>query len=235
MNKILITFFILLSSNVAQSAIYKIEILGTLTETTESNLDYVWSLNGANYHATYIIDDSDHSYRNFRTFEVTEYDLKSATLKLSGSDFDNIYQGGGNTLCCGNDFVITDFIEGVAAVDQINVLQGTDIGESTFRWGGNLHFPLSLFNFDGNPDFPALLQFAEYTGGSFLMDTTYREEIIPRITTFGLGGGGKRYKFTDVEYRDYSPTFSVTVVPTPAAVWLFGSALIGLVGIKRKR
>ena len=34
---------------------------------------------------------------------------------------------------------------------------------------------------------------------------------------------------------DYSDTVSIAVVPVPAAVWLFGSGLLGLVGVARRR
>ncbi|MGB5472528.1 MAG: DNRLRE domain-containing protein [Gammaproteobacteria bacterium] len=34
---------------------------------------------------------------------------------------------------------------------------------------------------------------------------------------------------------DYAPTLSITTVPVPAAVWLFGSGLLGLIGVARRR
>ena len=34
--------------------------------------------------------------------------------------------------------------------------------------------------------------------------------------------------------EEYCPTDTVNAVPIPAAVWLFGSALLGLLGVKRK-
>jgi len=37
------------------------------------------------------------------------------------------------------------------------------------------------------------------------------------------------------EYQFYIETMEVAAVPIPAAAWLFGSALIGLAGIKRKK
>lgn len=45
---------------------------------------------------------------------------------------------------------------------------------------------------------------------------------------FGSGGGGGAPKFDDA-YLDIQP------VPVPAAVWLFGSGLVGLVGVARRK
>jgi len=39
----------------------------------------------------------------------------------------------------------------------------------------------------------------------------------------------------DWKLADDSLTFGVSAVPVPAAVWMFGSALLGLVGVSRKR
>lgn len=36
-------------------------------------------------------------------------------------------------------------------------------------------------------------------------------------------------------FAGFSPYFSVTTVPVPAAAWLFGSGLLGLVGVARRR
>jgi len=36
-------------------------------------------------------------------------------------------------------------------------------------------------------------------------------------------------------FTGFSPYFSVTAVPVPAAAWLFGSGLLGLVGVARRR
>jgi hypothetical protein len=37
------------------------------------------------------------------------------------------------------------------------------------------------------------------------------------------------------EATEYHSTFTVSAVPIPAAVWMFGSAILGLVGVARRR
>ena len=46
-------------------------------------------------------------------------------------------------------------------------------------------------------------------------------------------GESEWLKFSEVQiYADFTPT---TVVPIPAAVWLFGSGLLGLIGVARRK
>jgi len=45
---------------------------------------------------------------------------------------------------------------------------------------------------------------------------------------FGSGGGGGAPKFDDA-------SLTIQAIPVPAAVWLFGSGLVGLVGVARRR
>jgi hypothetical protein len=49
-----------------------------------------------------------------------------------------------------------------------------------------------------------------------------------------LGGGNWKLSNGVVGVGGYDFTFNVAVVPVPAAVWLFGSAL-GLMGLARRR
>lgn len=71
---------------------------------------------------------------------------------------------------------------------------------------------------------------------------------IPVLAVFDCGAGGAGDACTGVSgypmqvgpFPNQNPTFSGTVaavsaVPVPAAVWLFGSGLVGLAGIARRR
>ena len=73
------------------------------------------------------------------------------------------------------------------------------------------------------------------------------ESIGPTIFNIGPDvGGGVTLQFTvicggastctsDYSFDNISITADVAAVPVPAAVWLFGSGLIGLVGIARRK
>jgi PEP-CTERM motif-containing protein len=54
-----------------------------------------------------------------------------------------------------------------------------------------------------------------------------------QIYTIYLGGfmGGN---WTDTR-NDYQLTISTSTVPVPGAIWLFGSALAGFMGVKRRK
>ena len=57
------------------------------------------------------------------------------------------------------------------------------------------------------------------------------------ITLDGDGTGTPGTAMTAGPFVGFSPTFSgiATAVPVPAAVWLFGSGLLGLVGVARRK
>ena len=63
--------------------------------------------------------------------------------------------------------------------------------------------------------------------------------VSPTDVTIGLFDNGSPRLWADSDgLIDVNPTFiggSVTVVPVPAAVWLFGSGLIGLIGVARRK
>jgi hypothetical protein len=70
---------------------------------------------------------------------------------------------------------------------------------------------------------------ANYGGGpqAWDMDWSWGSEAVPlEYAGFSIGLSAQ-----DV---GYSVTLTPSAVPVPAAVWLFGSGLLGLVGIRRK-
>jgi hypothetical protein len=66
--------------------------------------------------------------------------------------------------------------------------------------------------------------------------TTAFLEIVHAIGPIGTGPGGEDWTAGTVIIDDvYLGVEAPSQVPVPAAAWLFGSALLGLVGIKRKK
>ena len=49
------------------------------------------------------------------------------------------------------------------------------------------------------------------------------------------GDGVAGAKMVDGPFIDFSANFSLSAVPVPPSVWLFGSGLMGLVGIARRK
>lgn len=52
---------------------------------------------------------------------------------------------------------------------------------------------------------------------------------------YRLGSYGMRKNGSDPSYLNYKWSMNVSAVPVPAAAWLFGSGLIGLVGFARRK
>ena len=50
-----------------------------------------------------------------------------------------------------------------------------------------------------------------------------------------VGGIGQRYYYTPTAHPGTFAVATLSPVPVPAAVWLFGTALIGFVGMSRRR
>ena len=75
--------------------------------------------------------------------------------------------------------------------------------------------------------------------GNFLADVTYTGGSLAG----GLTSGRIEGQFTNATSGDFSGAFNADsviakvgpVVPVPAAVWLFGSGLLGLVGVARRK
>jgi hypothetical protein len=93
---------------------------------------------------------------------------------------------------------------------------------------GLLRFNTSfLFDSVDNLLIPSVINYQDAFafGLSFNIDTCSNLDCSLKDTVIGLGIG---------DINDIT-SFSITAVPIPAAVWLFGSGLLGLIGIARIR
>lgn len=67
----------------------------------------------------------------------------------------------------------------------------------------------------------------------YSVDMVITPDMVGDNLTFGFGAISTEYNGSGVFYDNLS--FAQVVVPVPAAVWLFGSGLVGLVGLARRR
>lgn len=105
-------------------------------------------------------------------------------------------------------------------------LSGFDVG----NFGTSVTLP-SISISDGVMDLFAqadiVLPATSFTHTSFDFSPFTASQLILQVDITGLGGNSDNIGLDNIE-------FSQVVVPVPAAVWMFGSALLGLMGIRRR-
>lgn len=128
------------------------------------------------------------------------------TVVVSGSpgDVDGTYSRSNHSMVVRTDF------NGFGAISFGNVT--STVSDPVTNTGGFIFFPLPQITFGviGDTSLPI---------GDFTSD-------VVGVWSTGTAGGGS--------YRGSVSNLSGTVVPLPAAIWLFGTGLIGLVGISRR-
>lgn len=119
--------------------------------------------------------------------------------------------------------------------------------------------PLATYDFDSDSDIFNLsynitvgnYDFTEQTAESFVSEFTVADPAnVEDISAFFFQAGDSSFNDLDISYGTsggiwsatdaassnvISGTFTVSAVPVPAAVWMFGSAMLGLAGFKRKK
>lgn len=106
----------------------------------------------------------------------------------------------------------------------------------------------SFFAVEQGPQITAINSAATYLGSALVgagAGASQGDDILDDLggAIFGgsgfigaLGPGTYTFWFQETAAEvDYSLNFQVSQVPVPAAAWLFGSALVGLAGVKRKQ
>lgn len=118
---------------------------------------------------------------------------------------------------------------------SINVTSLTnDFDAAISIYSGQLssEFQLVFPGFDNDGDF-ADLQFLGSTSifGSVGHDASLLNFLLPSTGVYTIAIGGEGFlSFAD----SYNYNMNVNAVPVPAAVWLFGSAIAGLIGLRRR-
>lgn len=124
------------------------------------------------------------------------------------------------TVCLG--FYAGDCSGGVSYLDAQYANQGFFDGTGTFSNGAGTTLGLQLLGGVGGPSF-TVAQPGDLS--------TY----IPSNTNLWTGGTGVVTIYGSPHVIFLGGELAFTNVPVPAAAWLFGSALLGLVGINRRR
>jgi len=78
--------------------------------------------------------------------------------------------------------------------------------------------------FKASDDSFVYIEYADISGPNFIS-----------ISDVGASFNGQDAAFGYFEGKWVNNSYSPTIVPIPAAVWLFGSGLLGLVGVARRR
>jgi hypothetical protein len=144
----------------------------------------------------------------------------ASTLTLTNLSAGTVTLGTGTTVAGTSDGTAAS-VFGVSLPFSVSTWQ-LDLESSLkldFNLSGGLPFSASLFD---NPNFspPTLFDFSGPKGTAKLNAGTYYLSIFS-----GFGHQGVPYNLS----------ISPSAVPVPAAVWLFGSALMGLVGVTTRK
>jgi len=162
------------------------------------------------------------------TFIDVKYNSEMGTLMASGTANELDDDGSPEAITAGS-FDLTAMIDALGVMSSGTLSIGGTIASLGFNSGTLLTGTLTTFGFPEAGGDPLGFLF-DVTGGdaaSLYGSGAYPGGII-------LGSSGFTGSFTE-NFGRIDGVADVASVPIPAAVWLFGSALLGLVGLSRRR
>lgn len=107
----------------------------------------------------------------------------------------------------------------------------SDATNHTWNNTGNISWATNLTYIDHVANIGGPLGTASGTG----LEAVSRQWVLgPGLYTL-IYGGNPSLDLGQTGYHDFSATLSTSPVPVPAALWLFGSGLAGMVGLARRR
>lgn len=193
-----------------------VTIYDTLTFDTTTDVSFSFSVDGV------LASNGpfDHPYGQGR---IDLYDITGLSTWLEDDDLFGIPQVGisASATAISNNTVSID-MDGISAYQTST--GSTDISNSLTR-DGTLHtvnYDLNdTISVDPSKVYGIVLTMNTFSGGT---------ESLANFLNTGT------FEFTDLGGATYTsgPGAFLTAVPVPASMWLFGSAVIGLIGIKRK-
>lgn len=162
-----------------------------------------------------------------------DWDLGSE-YAITGTDVivnsNNILVPGAGFLGTFYQFIIPNFYDGLP-VKKIDIsMQGANSGASGLSLPSVLSIVGADSDFDnGGPALPVIGSFVSGTSSPTLVTEYWEMFPNPDFETIDI------YVPAQFELQSISIATQSTVVPIPAAIWLFGSGLLGLVGFARRR
>ena len=115
-------------------------------------------------------------------------------------------------------------------------------GDTTLNGGFSADYVYSNFSLGNSSD---QIVFSDFSGellrldyGSGFVAAGQSTELLGlpmTATSYGLTDGAHVYGLGDIGTPGAAGAYSPSPVPLPAAVWLFGSGLAGLIGVSRRR
>lgn len=172
---------------------------------------------------------------------LLQYNLNLQTTGVEGTGFGGVSVG--------------NVFQGALAIDshELQEIVDADGGFATAV------VPLKTYDFNSDSDVFNLsysvnvgnYDFTEQTASSFDSEFTVDDPAnVEDITAFSFQAGDDSFNGLDISYgvsggvwsatdgntgNVINGTFTVSSVPVPATVWMFGSAMLGLTGLKRKK
>jgi hypothetical protein len=194
--------------------------------------------------STFIITDTS-TGREYLRFDRFNLSYADTLLAVRAGGF---YEGWSIADATIADMFVEGLFTGSTPCSGIGTARGTECGILS-DWidgdfGDSYHADTDYFAFLNNNERPiGLVAFGDDNSAADGRVTQHEGwSYIYRLNNFGVDDGGANpinllltREGSGPEPSSYYPYTTPSTVPVPAAIWLFGSALIGLVGFSQRR
>lgn len=196
--------------------------LGNITRDTISGLDWLdlTETNGRSYNDISGKLGTGQEFEGWRYATVVEVQALWKEFGLINGVFDPIYE--------------SDLTQYQAFIYAVTLL-GNTFNEWKPEWYdyGAVGITADTYEDPFSPDSPNLYQYGNGLYHAIDTDSWDGDSYVYRSTILSDGANTRNGSY--LVYQNSPPIFVPPEVPVPAAAWLFGSALLGLAGIRRKK